>query len=181
MVTVSILVVAIVALGGLAYPTVPVNTTSTLTQTLIQEQTLAEVTYSSYTQTRSYAYESSSYVPTATTAACGVTCSYLTIQSTGTFTFYEYFENYSTAYSTSTIVYHQVYEANDITGNFYNQTVTSSTTESSTVIVTSLVPVYSSLGLTDTVFVGISILVILLLAIMVARTVVTSKTKRQKS
>ena len=147
MVSVSILVVAIVALTGLAYPTVPMS----IPQTITNSSTELHVVYVPYAV----------WQPDATTQE--------TIYYTALSTAYGDWELYCVCdveYCWPPCAFTAMYTESTFTSSSstmtYTQTVTSSITESSI----GLGPAYSSLGLTGTSFALLSTLVIGILALV---------------
>ena len=149
MVTGLLLAVAVLAFAGLAYQTVPVSTTQTLTQ----QSTETGLSYSPYfvanTYTLFYTYTYSSFG--SVTQYCSVYnpnfC--YTYVTAGYWTYWTETlggETATTRQETATVP--------------YSQTATSSITETSTNLVPNLVPASEALGLTDEQFGALAIVVI---------------------
>jgi hypothetical protein len=148
MVTVSLFVVAIVAFLGLAYQTVPMSTTETITEmpvhTLVSYSPYLETSTLGYLSTEVDVYEYEYLGERCTIIGCLEVDRTFTVTTTNVFALNSTF---------------QVQEATPITKTI---TMTISRTESST----SLVPAYSSLGLTNPSFGALSTLVIGVLALI---------------
>ena len=159
-VTGIVLVVAVLSLAGLAYQTIPMSTTLRVTQ----ESTEAGLSYSPY------------FVASTTTSINAETWSYGNDMATycpypyvspwpnynnGCYEYpagYTYYTFETHTWNVQTSIQTQWYTATVP----YSQTATSSITESST----SIVPAYSSVGLTGAAFGTLSILVIGILALV---------------
>ena len=159
-VTGIVLVVAVLSLAGLAYQTIPMSTTLRVTQ----ESTEAGLSYSPY------------FVASTTTSINADTWSYGNDMATycpypyvspwpnynnGCYEYpagYTYYTFETHTWNVQTSIQTQWYTATVP----YSQTATSSITESST----SIVPAYSSVGLTGAAFGTLSILVIGILALV---------------
>ncbi|MGD0424389.1 MAG: hypothetical protein ABSA92_13175 [Candidatus Bathyarchaeia archaeon] len=157
MVTVSILVVAIVAFTGLAYQTVPMSTTQTITQ----QSTTTWSSYSEYMVTNFVTYTTTSYWGTATVT-----------WMPGCYSYAPCFPiTLSLPEPTTTELAQSTLESPNTATVLYSQTVTSSITVSST----NIVPAYSSVGMNDASFGALSILVIGILTFVTAWLVLKSK------
>jgi ribosomal protein L40E/Tfp pilus assembly protein PilV len=143
LITILLLALAVVTFAGLTYQTVPTSTTQTVTQMPVQTWfsylPYLETNTSAYTTTEAYTY---SYYSGPSYCNVGG-CNYGAV-STITTTF------------ANTLTLNSTYQVQEITTITSSRTVTSSTTESST----SLVPAYSSVGLSGAAFGALSIVVI---------------------
>jgi len=159
MVSTLVLVVAIVGLAGLAFQTVPMSTTRTITQ----ESTEHVASYSPYIVTYIF-----------TTAYSTITYSLWNWQcSTPIPGQVPQCSNLVGSWTTwaNGLVAIGITQRQDSTSILYTQTVTSSITESST----NIVPAYSSIGLNAASFVVISVLVICILVLVTVWIALKSK------
>jgi hypothetical protein len=180
MVSVLILVVAIIALVGLAYQTVPISTTTTIvrqstetgfsyspydvvwtaevTTVSVQYPLLASATWALTQYQNGTIWCIPSYVAQYGGAACAMLIAVAFYKTSVTTAFPLTF----VAHNTATIAYSQP------------------VTNSLVVPGQSMVPAYSNLGLTDTAFAGLSVLVILLLAFMTVWIALKSKNSHRR-
>lgn len=150
-----LVVAAVLAFAGLAYQTVPLSTTQTITR----ESTDAGDSYSPYLVTNTPTYTTTSVSMTTLTSSGGEAgCLYDEYGCTPPYV--------SVYYSSITLMntLQSTYEIPTTAVIPYSQTQTTSTTQSST----SLVPASSTLGLTDGSFSGLALVVFGILAVLAA-------------
>ena len=160
-----LLVVAILTFGGLAYQTVPVN----ITQTMTEESTGMAVSYSAYLATSTAAYPTQFFSTSIYSQPAATVCAGLYPGAC---------VGYPPTVITRNIPVIQTAQSTiqlqDTATISYSLTVTSSITESSTIIMAA----YQTLGLNALTFNVVAITVIALLALT---TVWVAKTNRPKS
>lgn len=160
MLTGLLLIVAVLSFAGFAYQTVPASTTETITQ----ESTESLVSYSPFTVTNTLTYTTSAVMVVWGGNLPGNSCppGGCCVPQPGEETFCLPSGQTVNYYFTERHTVSQPYLAQSTATIQYSRTLTSSITESST----SLVPAYSTVGLTDTAFGALSILVIGILALV---------------
>jgi len=148
MLTVLILAVAILGFEGLAFQTVAVGTTSTMTKTIPEVSTETLTSFSSYAVIVSSTYSYTTIAPSTffgeSPVPSWIVCVYGQVCGNVTST-----EHLQTSYAVqSSLAFN------------YSQAITGSVTQISTVSVTTLLPASETLGFTDGSFTTLAIVVI---------------------
>jgi len=159
MVSGLLLVVAVLAFAGLAYQSVPMSTTQTVTQ----ESTGTQMSYSPYTATNTITYAVTHSYPYSTALAVAPEPSCYGILEPPYYPCF-WITFTSTNYTSYTQTFESTYERQSASLVSYSQTLTSSVTESST----SLVPASTALELTDGTFAALAVVVIGILGLLTA-------------